>query len=78
MQFVQREEKFKMAIKWTNKFSGEQGYVKSIDSKEKHFINTWEQSEAKVFKTESNAQKAISRLIEFGEGDNNIFELVVA
>jgi hypothetical protein len=67
-----------MAIKWINKFSGEQGYVKSINTKEKHFINTWEQSEAKVYKTEASAQKAISRLIEFGEGDNNTFELVSA
>jgi hypothetical protein len=41
-------------------------------------FNTWEQSEAKVYKTEASAQKAISRLIEFGEGDNNTFELVSA
>lgn len=67
-----------MAIKWINKYSGETGFVQSTDTKARHFVNTWEQSEAKVYKTEANAQKAISRLIEFGEGDTNIFELVSA
>ena len=61
-------------IKWTNRFSNETGYVKTISNKEKHFVNTYEKEEAKTY-TEVNGNKAINRLISFGEGDNNIFEL---
>lgn len=38
-----------MKIKWTNKWSGDTGYVKSINSKKKEFENTFNESEAKVF-----------------------------
>lgn len=38
-----------MKIKWTNKWSGDTGFVKSINSKKKEFENTFDESEAKVF-----------------------------
>lgn len=38
-----------MKIKWTNKWSGDTGFVKSINSKKKEFENTFNESEAKVF-----------------------------
>lgn len=65
-------------IMWTNKFSNETGFVKEIDSANKHFINTYEESEAKVFKNAGLAACAITRLIGYGEGENNIFEAVGA
>lgn len=65
-----------VVIKWTNNFSGEQGFVESIDTKEKHFNNTFEMQNAKQYKTESNAKGMISKLISYGEGDNNTFEIV--
>lgn len=65
-----------VVIKWTNKFSGEQGFVESINAKEQHFVNTYEQQNAKQYKTESNAKGMISKLISYGEGDNNDFEII--
>lgn len=67
-----------MIIKWTNKFSNETGYVKSIISKEKHFENTNNKSEAKVFSNKGLATSAVKKLTEYGEADNNIFEIIEA
>ena len=63
-------------IKWTNKFSNESGFVKEVKTKEQHFVNTFNQTEAKIYKTNASARKIINKLIEFGEADNNNFELV--
>ena len=63
-------------IKWTNKYSNETGFVKDINNKEKHFVNTFDEAEAKVFKNVKAANTAISKLIEFGEGNNNNFEVI--
>lgn len=38
-----------MKIKWTNKFSHEQGFVKAINKKGKYFENTFDIAEAKNF-----------------------------
>lgn len=64
-----------MIIKWTNKFSGESGYVASVSRKDKHFVSTDDASKAKSYssKTVSNIVK---ELIEYGEGENNDFEIV--
>ena len=42
-------------IKWTNKFSNETGYVASLSTKNKCFINTFEESEAKRYSEKSVA-----------------------
>ncbi|MBQ7076514.1 MAG: hypothetical protein IJM91_00040 [Lachnospiraceae bacterium] len=63
-------------IKWTNKFSGEFGYV--ADLEDNHFINTWEIKDAKKFRTIKEADKTIDLLNEIGEGQNNFFELTDA
>ena len=47
-----------MKIQWTNKFSGEQGFVKKLHQKEKYFENTFEETEAKSF-----SEKTIKRTI---------------
>ena len=65
-----------VVIKWTNKFSGETGYVKSVSTKEKHFNNTYEQNDARQYASETTANKAISNLIGYGEAENNNFEVV--
>lgn len=64
-------------IKWTNKYSNETGFVMSVDNKNKHFVNTFNEDEAKVFANSGAANTTINRLIQFGEGDNNIFETIV-
>jgi hypothetical protein len=65
-------------IKWTNKFSGETGFVADIKRKAGHFVSTFEAAEAKAFKNAKNAEKAIKTLAEIGEADNNNFEIVEA
>lgn len=63
-------------IKWTNKISGESGYVMDISSKGKHFINTFYEDEAKVYKNKGLAAAAIKRLTEYGEAELNNFEII--
>lgn len=65
-----------VVIKWTNKFSGETGYVESIDRNNLHFINTFDIQTAKQYKAESVAKGMITKLISYGEGENNTFEIV--
>ena len=67
-----------MIIKWTNKFSQETGFVKTISKAKNCFMNTFDASEARVFKSEKDAQKAIATLTEMGEAENNIFTVVEA
>jgi hypothetical protein len=65
-----------MIIKWINKFSREEGYVQSVSTKEKHFVNTFDRSEAKIYKTMGAAKTAVKSLISYGEGENNEFEII--
>lgn len=62
-----------MIIRWRNIYSGEIGYVKSVDYLRRHFNNTFNVSEAKHYK-EDTALKTIDKLIEYGEGVNNVFD----
>lgn len=65
-----------MKIRWTNKFSQETGFVKTVSKAKNCFINTFDESEARVFKSEKDAQKAIATLTEMGEAENNVFDVV--
>lgn len=62
-----------MKIKWTNKWSGEVGFVKSINTKESYFENTFDESEAKVF-AKNAITKALKQLAAFA--DWNEYETV--
>ena len=64
------------AIKWTNVWSQETGYVESINYEERHFVNTTMVEYAQKFVTIEDAQKAIQALIEMGEGKTNVFDVV--
>lgn len=63
-------------LKWTNKYSNETGYVESISAKDKHFVNTFDKSNAKVYNSSSVARRMVSSLQSYGEADNNIFEII--
>ena len=63
-------------IKWVNKVSGETGYVKEFKKKMGHFENTYDEAEAKSYKTEAAAKTAIKGLEAVGEADNNCFEII--
>ncbi len=64
-------------IKWTNKYSNETGYVAAISNKEKCFINTFEESEAKAY-SEKAVKGILTRLESFHETDDNVFEVIEA
>jgi len=66
----------KVVIKWTNKFSGETGFVQSVSAKEKHFNNTYEQKEARQYASAATANRTIASLVNYGEAENNDFEVV--
>ena len=61
-------------IKWTNKFSGETGYVGSISQVTGYFINATTAEEARSFRSDKEVATAIQTLIELGEAENNLFE----
>ncbi len=65
-----------MKIKWTNTYSHESGFIKYIDYKNKHFVNTSNENEAKKFVSVESAQKAIDKLTEYGEAKLNVFEIL--
>ena len=63
-------------IKWTNKYSNEQGYVKGIKKTEGHFDNTYDAAEAKTFSRQCDIARAMNTLEAIGECENNDFEVV--
>ena len=67
-----------MLIKWTNKFSGETGFVQSISKKEKHFNHTFDKKSAKVYKDKSAAQRIITLLTSYCEAEANDFAIISA
>ena len=63
-------------LKWTNKYSNEQGYVKSVKKADGHFVSTNDASEAKGYARNADVTKALKVLEEIGECENNHFEAV--
>ena len=62
-------------IQWTNKYSGEIGYVGSVSTKNRCFYNA-DRNGAKHYKSEKAAQKAIAQITEYGEAENNNFNVI--
>ena len=62
-------------LKWTNVFSKETGFVKSISNTERHFVNTYEAKEAKKY-SKRTIKNVLAKLESFGETENNVFEVV--
>lgn len=62
-----------MIIKWTNKYSGEVGYVKKMNYRQRYFENTWNQKEAKIF-SKDTVMKALELLQDYCP--DNIYEAV--
>lgn len=68
----------KKVIKWTNKMSGETGFVKSASRVKGHFINTFNKTDAKIYKSDKQIENDFKILEEVGEMQNNNFEAVEA
>ena len=62
-------------IKWTNKFSGETGFVASVSTKNQCFVNTFDQESAKKY-SEKSIAGIMKKLEDYHETDNNDFELI--
>ena len=63
-------------LMWRNKWSGETGYVKSIQATKGYFENTFDVNEARKYKSENECLAAIETLSAIGECENNEFEIV--
>lgn len=61
-------------LKWTNKFSGETGYVLNVRKNDGHFINTYDAAEAKRYARQCDLTRAMNLLAACGECENNYFE----
>lgn len=66
-----------VVLKWTNKYSGETGYVSSVSTKAQCFVNTYDIAEAKRY-SEKAVKGILTKLENYHETDNNIFEVVEA
>ena len=64
-------------LKWTNKYSGETGYVASLSAKSQCFVNTFDISEAKRY-SEKAIKAIMTKLSSYHETDDNIFEMIEA
>lgn len=58
-----------MKIKWTNKWSGDKGFVKSINTKEQYFENTADETEAKTF-SKRTIKKTLQKLESYCDWNN--------
>lgn len=63
-------------LMWINKYSGEKGYVKSIQKKKGYFENTFDISEARKFKSQGECVEAMAALHYMGETVNNDFIVI--
>lgn len=64
-------------IKWINKWSREEGYVKTVHKAEGYFENTFEQAAARKY-TMAEAEAAVAVLNEIGEADDNELYIIPA
>ena len=62
-----------VVIKWRNRWSGEEGFVKGISIKNGHFINTYDITEAHVYVKKSSISTALTTLKNIGETEHNDF-----
>lgn len=62
-------------IKWTNKYSGETGYVASLSTKNECFINTFEEEKAKRY-SEKSVAGIMKKLEAYNETEDNDFEFI--
>ena len=66
----------KCNLMWTNKFSGETGFVGKVSKAKGYFVNAEAQADAKTYASEKAANKDIDVLTELGEAVNNDFSVV--
>lgn len=65
----------KFAIRWTNRFSGERGFVGEIKTKEGYFINAENFKDIKRYGSKAPATTAINKLVLMESNKDNDFEI---
>lgn len=60
-------------LKWTNKYSGETGYVGSVSKKKDYFTNEPDTLKTKRYVTDTAINNDLETLKSFGEFENNNF-----
>ena len=60
-------------LKWTNKYSGETGYVGTVSKKKGYFTNEPDMLKAKRYVTDAAINNDLEILKSFGEFENNDF-----
>lgn len=65
--------KNKRVLKWTNKYSGETGYVGTVSKKKGYFTNEPDVLKAKRYVTDAAISNDLETLKSFGEFKNNDF-----
>lgn len=65
-----------VVLKWRNKNSNEEGFVKSVLSAKGHFVNTFDINDAKVYKGDKTLNKDLKALANIGETVNNEFHII--
>ena len=66
-----------VVLKWTNKYSGETGYVASVSTTAPCFVNTYDIEQEQRY-SEKAVKGILTKLENYHETDNNIFEVVEA
>ncbi len=66
----------KSILGWRNRYSGEEGFVKSVSLKKGYFENTFNKSNAKSYVNEGLVRKDLNILNTIGETQNNDFFLI--
>lgn len=65
--------KNRKVLKWTNKYSGETGYVGTVSKKKGYFTNEPDVLKAKKYVTDAAINNDLETLKLFGEFENNDF-----
>ncbi len=65
--------KIRRVLKWTNKYSGETGYVGTVSKKKGYFTNEPDMLKAKKYVTDMAINNDLETLKLFGEFENNNF-----
>lgn len=65
--------KTKEVLKWRNRYSGEEGYVKTVSRAKGYFTSTFNPAEAKSYRSQKEVEKDLAFLYEIGEMLSNDF-----
>ena len=62
-----------VVLKWRNKYSGDEGFVKKVNKNEQHFVSTYDINEAKIYNGSKSLLLDQEILETHGETYNNEF-----